>query len=270
MQTESTNPATESIDRLPVSGILRLMSAEDVRVADAVGREIPQIAAAVEAIVTRLQGGGRLFYVGAGTSGRLGVVDAAECPPTFGTDPSLVTALIAGGREAMFAAQEGAEDDEAAAVVDLERAGFSGRDALVGLAASGRTPYVLSGLRHAKSLGASAIAITCNPHSPMSEIADTTIAPVVGPEVLAGSTRLKAGTAQKLVLNMISTATMIRLGRTRGNLLSHMRITNEKLGQRAVRIICEVTGRGDVEAREALEQAGGVIENAIERLQGAS
>ena len=269
MQTESTNPTTENIDRLPVADILRLISAEDARVADAVAREIPQITLAVEAIVARLQAGGRLFYLGAGTSGRLGVVDASECPPTFGTDPSLVTALIAGGREAMFAAQEGAEDDVAAAVADLDGAGLSGRDALVGLAASGRTPYVLAGLRHARSLGAATIAVTCNPDAPMSEAADITIAPLVGSEVLAGSTRLKAGTAQKLVLNMISTATMIRLGRTRGNLLSHMRITNEKLRERAVRIICEVTGADEPTARAALTASAGVIEDAIERLQGA-
>jgi N-acetylmuramic acid 6-phosphate etherase len=266
MQTEARNPATEHIDRLPVPDILRLMNEEDAKVAAAVAEEIPHIAAAVEAIVGRLRAGGRLFYLGAGTSGRLGVVDASECPPTFGTDPSLVTALIAGGREAVFQAQEGAEDDEEAAFRDLDEAGFGPGDALVGIAASGRTPYVLAGLRHAKALGAAAIALTCNPDCAAAEIADIMIAPAVGPEALAGSTRLKAGTAQKLALNMLSTATMIKLGRTRGNLLSHMRITNEKLRGRAVGIICEVTGTSETEAARALEEAGGVIEEAVRQI----
>lgn len=239
------------------------MSNEDRRAAEAVNEQAPAIAAAVEMITARLQCGGRLLYVGAGTSGRLGALDAAECPPTFGTPPDLVQALIAGGPAALTRAIEGAEDDAAAGRRDLLAAGITAADAVVGLSASGRAPYVLGALDAARAFGAATIGVCCVDGSAMAAHAEIIIAPVVGPEVLAGSTRLKAGTAQKMVLNMLSTATMIRLGKTYGNLMVDLRATNGKLRDRAARIVAKITGCSDAEAWNALEAAGFDTKTAI-------
>ncbi len=251
--SEARNPRTGQLDRMSAIEIVRMMNDEDHAVAAAVARVLPQVAAAVDRIVAAFGAGGRLTYAGAGTSGRLGVLDASECPPTFGVDDSMVLGLIAGGDHALRHAVEGAEDDEAAAVSDLERIEFSGKDVLVALAASGRTPYARAALRHARALGAAAIAVTCNPRAPMSLEADISIAAEVGPEVLAGSTRLKSGTAQKLILNMLTTASMVRIGKAFGNLMVDLRATNEKLRARAVRIVVEATGCSTESARAALE-----------------
>jgi N-acetylmuramic acid 6-phosphate etherase len=239
------------------------MNSEDARVPEAVRKVLPQIARAVEVITERLQKGGRLIYMGAGTSGRLGVLDAAECPPTFNTSPDQVLGLIAGGPNAMVNAAEAAEDDPELGRRDAIQINLDKNDALVGLAASGRTPYVIGALQYAREVGAAALAVTCNSPSALEEVADITIAPVTGPEVLAGSTRLKAGSAQKMVLNMLSTATMVRLGKTYGNLMVDMRPTNAKLRRRAARIVAEATGQDEVSALEALEQCGGETRTAI-------
>src|SRR5258707_13052948 len=210
--TEEENPRTAQISASSTAEILRLMNEEDARVANAVALVLPEITRAVDGIAVRLNQGGRLFYIGTGTSGRLGVLDAAECPPTFGVSPELVQAIIAGGYEACYRAVEASEDDAQAGARDLEQRGFTKADAVVGIAASGRTPYTVGAVEYARRLGALAIAITCAPESPITKVAEIAIVPVVGPEVIAGSTRLKAGTAQKLVLNMLSTATLTRLG----------------------------------------------------------
>src|SRR5262245_12476373 len=219
MTTEARNPASDKIDTLSPLEIVRLMNAEDARVAEAVGREAESIARAVEVIADRLRGGGRLVYIGAGTSGRLGVLDASECPPTFSTPPEMVIGLIAGGYGALTRAVEGAEDHRESAVTDLNAIGFSPNDVLVGIATSGRTPYVIGGLEYAREIGACAIGLACNDGSAIADSADLMITPVVGPEVISGSTRLKAGTATKLVLNMLTTGTMVLLGKTYGNLM---------------------------------------------------
>lgn len=236
--------------------LVRTMNDEDHGVAASVAKVLPSIANAVDCIVHAFSAGGRLIYVGAGTSGRLGVLDASECQPTFGVDESMVIGLIAGGDYAIRHAVEGAEDDEAAAVIDLQHLGLKARDIVVGLAASGRTPYVVSALRHARNVGAKSVAVTCNPGSAIAAESDIAIVPEVGPEVLAGSTRLKSGTAQKLVLNMLSTASMVRSGKACGNLMVDLRATNDKLKARAVRIVSEATGRSDQQARVALDDAG--------------
>lgn len=254
--SEARNPRTDLLDRMDALELVRTMNCEDHAVAAAVAVVLPEIAEAVDRIVAAFEAGGRLIYVGAGTSGRLGVLDASECPPTFGVDASMVVGLIAGGDHALRHAVEGAEDDEAAALADLRRIALSGRDVLVGLAASGRTPYVGAALRYARGLGAAAIAITCNPGSPITLEADISIAPEVGPEVLAGSTRLKSGTAQKLILNMLSTASMVRIGKAFGNLMVDLRASNEKLRARAVRIVVQATGCSVDEAGAALAGAG--------------
>src|ERR1044071_8108718 len=240
--TEQENPRTAQISSLPTEEILRLMNEEDARVPEAVGRVLPEITKAVEGIVARLEQGGRLFYVGTGTSGRLGVLDASECPPTFGVSPDLVQAVIAGGYDACYRAFEASEDDEAAGPRDLRERGFSEKDVLVGIAASGRTPYTVGAARFAREIGALTIALTCVPGSAITECADIAIVPVVGPEALAGSTRMKAGTAQKLVLNMISTATMVRLGYVTGNRMTNVQPRNEKLRARSLRILAAETG----------------------------
>jgi N-acetylmuramic acid 6-phosphate etherase len=214
-------------------------------------------------VVEALRAGGRLVYLGAGTSGRLGVLDAAECPPTFGTSPELVIGLLAGGDEAMFHAVEGAEDSGERAVADLERIGFGAKDVLVGIAASGRTPYVIAGLGHARRFGAATVSIACNPGAEVSRAAQVSIELDNGPEVLTGSTRLKAGTSQKLVLNMISTAAMVRLGKVYGNLMVDVQPTNEKLVDRAVRIVAEATGCPEDEAQRALDASDGHAKTAI-------
>lgn len=248
---------------MSVTEFLEVMNAEDHRVADAVADQIPQIALAVDLVVAALRRGGRLIYTGAGTSGRLGVLDAAECPPTFGTDPGLVVGLLAGGQQAMFQAVEGAEDSAELGVADLVAIGLTADDAVVGIAASGRTPYVIGGLDHAREVGAATIAIACNPDAEVGRHADVLIEVDNGPEVLTGSTRLKAGTSQKLVLNMISTATMVRLGKVYGNLMVDVQPTNEKLVARAIGIIQAATGCDAEKAAQALAEAGNHAKTAI-------
>lgn len=254
--TEQANPRTRDIDRRPTLEIVTLINNEDRTVADAVALVLPQVAEAVERIVERLSNGGHLFYIGTGTSGRLGVLDASECPPTYGVPRDLVRGIIAGGVEALYKAVEAAEDDPAQAARDLDAAGLTPRDAVVGISASGNTPYTLGALRHAKAIGAATIAITSNPESAMAAAADVSIAPVVGPEVIAGSSRMKSGTAQKLILNMLSTATMIRLGLVYGNLMSNLQPNNAKLVRRACGILAEETGLSNEAAAQLFEEAG--------------
>jgi N-acetylmuramic acid 6-phosphate etherase len=253
--TEQANPRTVGLDTLSTREILGLMNDEDKTVAFAVEKELPAIAEAVDAIAAALKNGGRLVYIGAGTSGRLGVLDAAECPPTFSTDPGLVIGLIAGGEAALTRAVEGAEDDAGAAVGQLSHIDFSARDVLVGIAASGRTPFVVAALEYANQLGAVTIAISSSPASAVGMAAKLAITPLVGPEVIAGSTRLKAATAAKLVLNMLTTATMVKLGKVYGNRMVDLRPTNFKLWERAKRIVAEATGVTRKEAEEALSDA---------------
>jgi N-acetylmuramic acid 6-phosphate etherase len=254
-RTEQRNQASKNLDHLSSIEIVRLMNREDRKVAPAVARELPAIARAVDAIVPRMEAGGRLIYVGAGTSGRLGVLDASECPPTFGTSPEDVFALIAGGERAITKPVEGAEDDRGAARRDLQETDLAGDDAVVGLAASGTTPYVLAALAYARRRGALTIAVTANRKSPLAKAAEIAITPDVGPEILTGSTRLKAGTAQKMVLNMLSTATMVRLGHAYENLMIDLTKTNQKLRDRAKRILVEATGESVSEAEHALRQS---------------
>jgi len=256
--TEAQNPASTTIDSLSTVEVLRVINVADQSIASAVERELPNIAQAVDGIVTRLQNGGRLFYIGAGTSGRLGVLDASECPPTFNTPPDLVQGLIAGGDQALRHSIERAEDDPAQGKQDLADRAFSGRDALVGIAASGRTPYVLGALAYAGSLGALTIGLSCTENSQVAQASEIGITPVPGPEVITGSTRMRAGTATKLVLNMLSTAVMIRMGYVYGNLMVNVQPMNEKLKDRARRIISSI---GDVsydEASRLLAEAGSV------------
>jgi N-acetylmuramic acid 6-phosphate etherase len=248
--TEGINPRTAHIDRADTLDLVRMINEEDRAVAEAVGTQSEAIAAAIDAIVAAMDAGGRLFYVGAGTSGRLGVLDASECPPTFGTDPSLVVGLIAGGDTALRHAIEGAEDSPTLCEKQLADEKFNCQDILCGIAASGRTPYVLGGMAYAKRLGATVISVTCAPDSAMAAAADISIAPAVGPEVIAGSTRMKAGTAQKMVLNMLTTGTMIRRGRVFGNRMVDLRPTNKKLIDRAERMVAEICAcsRGEAAA----------------------
>ena len=261
--TEEENPRTANLSALPVGEIVRLMNEEDAGVPEAVGRVLPEIERAVEGVVERLRAGGRLFYVGTGTSGRLGVVDASECPPTFGVPAELVQGIIAGGYDALYRATESSEDDREAGARDLEARGVTGRDAVVGLAASGRTPYTIGAVERARELGAFTCAVTCAPGSAITRAVDVAIVPVVGPEVVAGSTRLKAGTAQKLVLNMLSTATMIRLGYVTGNRMTNMLPRNEKLRERSLRIFRAETGTDEPAARAAFEGSGGDLRTAL-------
>lgn len=263
LTTEGRNPASEAIDALSPLEIVRLMNAEDARVAAAVGAQAEPIARAIEQIADRLRGGGRLIYFGAGTSGRLGVLDATECPPTFNSPPEQVQGLIAGGPTALTRAVEGAEDRPELAIADLQAINLSAADAVVGIATSGRTPYVIGGLRHARSIGAFSIALVCNDNSPVAAEAELAIAPIVGPEILSGSTRLKAGTATKLVLNMLTTGAMIRLGKTYGNLMVDLRATNTKLRDRAARIVASITGSSESESQSWLDRAGGEVKTAI-------
>lgn len=254
--SEGRNPRTTDIDLMSSLEMVTRINDEDRGVADAVQQTLPQVAQAVDAIVTAFNAGGRLVYIGAGTSGRLGVLDASECPPTFGVPQTMVVGLIAGGLDALVNASEGAEDRADAGAADLAAIGFSARDVVVGIAVSGRTPYVIGALEHAKALGARTVALTCNPNSPIARMADISIAPLVGPEVITGSTRLKSGTAQKLVLNMLSTASMVRIGKTYGNLMVDMIASNGKLVARAARVVAEATGRSIAEAEAALAKAG--------------
>jgi N-acetylmuramic acid 6-phosphate etherase len=261
--TEQLNPSSEGIDTQPVPRILEIINAEDRRVADAVAREIPAIARAVDAVVAAIQQGGRLFYIGAGTSGRLGVLDAAECSPTFNADPETVQGIMAGGEPALAHPTETTEDDPAIGARDLRERAFTARDILIGIAASGRTPYVLGAIAEARRLGAVTAGISCTPDSELARAVHIPITPLTGPEVVAGSTRMKAGTATKLVLNMISTATFIRLGYVYGNLMVNVQPKNTKLRDRAKRIIAQATGVSYDAAGDLLKAAGDNVRSAI-------
>jgi N-acetylmuramic acid 6-phosphate etherase len=291
LKTEQRNPRTRGLDRKSTLEILRVLNAEDARVALAVRRELPKVARAVDAIVKSFRAGGRLFYVGAGTSGRLAVLDAAECPPTFGTPPKMVQAIIAGGSQAVTGAVEGAEDSVKNGERDLRKAGVEPGDVVVGLAASGTTPYVIGAVQFARKHGAVTVGVTSNSGSPLARVANIVIAPDTGPEAISGSTRLKAGTAQKMVLNLLSTASMVRFGRVYENWMVYVALTNQKLRQRGARILQEAsgatvsavervlrqsehdlpvalvmleTGVNAGEARRRLQQAGGHVRQALE------
>ncbi|MCF3176666.1 N-acetylmuramic acid 6-phosphate etherase, partial [Streptomyces sioyaensis] len=268
LTTEAFRPELAEIDRRSTLDIARTMNAEDATVPAAVAERLPEIAAAIDALATRMARGGRLIYAGAGTAGRLGVLDASECPPTFNTDPSEVLGLIAGGPTALVTAVEGAEDSKELAAEDLTAVKLTDEDTVVGISASGRTPYAIGAVEHARSLGALTIGLSCNAGSALAAAAEHGIEIVVGPELLTGSTRLKAGTAQKLVLNMISTLTMIRLGKTYGNLMVDVRASNEKLRARSRRIVALATGAGDREIETALSSTDGEVKNAILTLLG--
>jgi N-acetylmuramic acid 6-phosphate etherase len=261
--TEQRNPRSKQLDSLTTEGILRLINSEDKLVPLAVEREIPYIAAAVELIVHSLKHGGRLLYFGAGTSGRLGVVDASECPPTFGTDPDQVVGVIAGGQAAMFRSQEGAEDNEEQARKDVEMHHVGPGDTVCGIAASRRTPYVVIAVGHARVLGAKTIYVTTNPRREFNIDVDVAICPEVGPEVLMGSTRMKSGTAQKLVLNMLTTAAMVRMGKVYENMMIDLQLTNRKLVERSKRIVMMATGVDYQTAAKVLQQAGGHVKTAL-------
>lgn len=252
--TEEKNPNTENIDTLSTIEMVRLINEEDKKVAGAVETELPHIAAAIDIIAAQFKAGGRLIYSGCGTSGRLGILDASECPPTYSTEPEQVVGLIAGGKSAMFEAVEGAEDDEALGAEDLKKINFNDKDVLVGIAASGRTPYVLGAMRYAKGCGAHVFCITCSPNSEMSNVAEIAMELLSGPEVVTGSTRMKSGTAQKMVLNMLSTGTMIKLGKVYGNLMVDVKPSNEKLIHRCERIVSQATGISEEEAKTVLKQ----------------
>lgn len=261
--TEQENPRTRGLSELPTSEIVRLMNEEDARVAEAVRLVLPEVSRVVDEVFERLRAGGRLFYVGTGTSGRLGVLDASECPPTFGVAPELVQGIIAGGYDALYRAVEASEDDRDAGARDAETRGVGGSDALIGLAASGRTPYTIGAVEYARGAGAFTAAVTCVPGSPITGAAEVSIVPLVGPEVVAGSTRLKAGTAQKLVLNMVSTATMVRLGYVKGNRMTNMSARNSKLRARSLRILAAESGLDERAAEQAFERAGGDLRVAL-------
>ena len=255
LTTERRNPASAHIDNCTTLEMVTIMQQEDSKIAAAIQKILPDIARAIDETSLRLQEGGRLFYLGAGTSGRLGILDASECPPTYGTNPELVQGLIAGGIPAIFRAQEGAEDNPGLAVHDLKEHGFSAKDVLVGIAASGRTPYVVGGLQYAQKIGALTIALACSEHAEIAALADIALTPVTGPEVVTGSTRMKAGTAQKLVLNM--------LGKVYGNLMVDVKASNKKLEERAIRIVMEGSGCERTEAEKALKGADGHAKLAI-------
>ncbi len=261
--TEQNDPRYRQIDRLPTDEIARLMNAADAMVPAAVARAVPAISAAIDDIAARMRDGGRLLYVGAGTSGRLAVLDASECPPTFGTDPERVRGIIAGGVDALTRSVEGAEDDAEAGAAAIREQGAGPRDSVVGISASGRAPFVVAAVAEARRLGALTAGLSCNTGVPLSEAADHAIEVIVGPEVVAGSTRLKAGTAQKLVLNMISTISMIKCGRTFGNYMIEVSASNTKLVNRAARIVGDITGADLSVARRALEDAGHEVKTAV-------
>jgi N-acetylmuramic acid 6-phosphate etherase len=268
LTTEAFRPELAEIDRLPTVEIARLMNGEDATVPTAVAARLPQIAAAIDDIAARMARGGRLVYVGAGTAGRLGVLDASECPPTFNTDPSVVMGLIAGGPGAVVTSVEGAEDSRELAVRDLDALDLTADDTVVGVSASGRTPYAIGAVEYARARGALTVGLSCNADSALAAAADHGIEVVVGPELLTGSTRLKAGTAQKLVLNMLSTITMIRLGKTYGNLMVDVRASNDKLRARSRRIVALATGATDEEIETALTMTDGEVKNAILTILG--
>ncbi len=265
LTTETRNPRSMRIDAASTEDILRIINDEDARVVPAVCAELPYIAEAVEIVVEAFKSGGRLLYAGAGTSGRLGVLDAAECPPTFGSPPEMVQGLIAGGKAAMFVAQEGAEDHEANGKAALEEAGVTPKDVVCGIAASRRTPFVVGAVKHAHALGCKTLFVTCNPRDQfdLHEFVDVAICVDVGPEVIMGSTRMKSGTAQKLVLNMITTAAFVRLGKVYENMMIDLQMTNEKLKERSKRIVMTATGVDYEEAASVLADAGGHVKTAL-------
>lgn len=263
LDTEKRNPNTLEIDTMSTIDMVNLINSEDHLCAEAVKMVLPDIAMAVDVIYEKLRFGGRLFYCGAGTSGRLGVLDASECPPTYGVNPDMVIGLIAGGRKALCEAVEGAEDNFSQGAEDLKAYSFSENDALVGIAASGRTPYVIGAMDYAKKIGAPVIALVCCSNSEMSHHADITIAPIPGPEVITGSSRMKSGTCQKMVLNMLSTGVMIKLGKVYSNLMVDVVASNEKLVNRAVSIVCSATGEGEELAKDTLEKCNYHCKTAI-------
>ncbi|QDU08656.1 N-acetylmuramic acid 6-phosphate etherase [Gimesia aquarii] len=263
LTTEQSNPHSDQIDSMNSLEIVQLMNAEDAKITAAVEKEAKTIATAIDLIANAFLKGGRLIYMGAGTSGRLGVLDASECPPTFNSPPELVVGLIAGGESALTSAIEGAEDHPEFAIADLNQIDFHQNDVLVGIATSGRTPYVIAGLKYAQEQGAQTIAITCNQENQLAEIANLTICPIVGPEVITGSTRLKAGTATKMVLNMLTTGAMVRIGKTYGNLMVDLRATNEKLVDRSIRILMAFTNLSREEAEPVLASCKGELKTAI-------
>lgn len=263
LSTEQRNPNTRNIDKLDTLSMLQLINDEDKKTAVAVEAELPNIAKAVDIITSKLKAGGRLLYIGAGTSGRLGVLDASECPPTFGVSPHMIQGLVAGGAKALIYSIEGAEDNESRAISDLKERKFNPSDVLVGIAASGRTPYVVSALNYANSIGAVTIAISCVTNSQIAQIASIAITPITGAEVITGSTRLKAGTATKMILNMLTTATMIKLGKVYSNLMVDVQATNEKLKARAIRIVMEAVGCSEDEAVDSLEKSDWNAKSAI-------
>ncbi|WHY61350.1 N-acetylmuramic acid 6-phosphate etherase [Cytobacillus firmus] len=254
LNTEQRNPKTMEIDLMTTEEIITIINQEDTIVPNAIAREIPHIVKVVDEITESFKKGGRLIYVGAGTSGRLGIIDASECPPTYGTDPEMVVGIIAGGKEAMTEAVEGAEDDSEQGRQDVADIQLSDKDVLVGIAASGRTPYTIGALQYGNEVGAVTVSVACTKDSEMGKVSKYTIAPITGPEVVTGSTRMKAGTAQKLVLNMLTTASMIKLGKVYGNLMVDVQMTNEKLFKRAENIVKMATGASDEEARAALKE----------------
>ncbi len=263
LSTEQRNPLSMEIDTASVRDILEIMNTEDHKVPIAVRQEISYIAEAVEVIVAGFKQGGRLIYVGAGTSGRLGILDASECPPTFGTHPEMVQGLIAGGKEAVFRSQEGAEDLEENGIRDLEKARVQPPDVVCGIAASRRTPYVVGAVKHARQIGCKTLYVTCNPRSEFNLDVDVAVCPVVGPEVVMGSTRMKSGTAQKLVLNMLTTASMIRLGKVYENMMVDLQMTSQKLVERSKRTVMTVTGLSYAEASRLLDAADGHVKTAL-------
>lgn len=263
LATEQRNPHTLQIDRVSTLEMVKLINEEDKKVALAIEKVLPDIARAIDGIAAQFKQGGRLIYIGAGTSGRLGILDASECPPTYGTDPDRVIGLIAGGDAAIRKAVEGAEDSRERCVVDLKAIDLNARDVLVGLAASGRTPYVLGGLAYAKQVGAQTIAIACTKDSEIGSIADIAIEPLPGPEVITGSTRMKAGTAQKLILNMLTTGAMIKIGKVYSNLMVDVQASNQKLIERAKRIVCEATDVSRSQAETLLKETKCNVKLAI-------
>ncbi len=261
--TEAVNEASTDLDRLSTTELVALINAEDATVAEAVASQADAIAEAIDRIAEKLEAGGRLVYVGAGTSGRLGVLDASECPPTFSADPGQVIGIIAGGDEALRNPIERAEDSPEAGQQDLEAIAFSEQDVVVGIAASGSTPYVIGALRYAQSIGATAVGLSCNANPPLSRDCDILIAPVTGPEVLAGSTRMKAGTATKMVLNMLTTGAMVKLGKTYSNLMVDLKASNDKLRARTLKLLMRLTSLSEAEAKDQLAACGGELKTAV-------
>ncbi len=269
LSTEQRNPASVAIDTVSTQELVEIINREDHKVADAVEKILPAIALAVDLVADRLRRGGRLFYMGSGTSGRLGILDAVECPPTYSTDPEQIQGLIAGGYEAIFRAKEGAEDSEEQGRDDIWNKEVTPLDVVMGISASGRTPYVLGGMKEARERGCAVLGLCCSRQSAMAKLADLCLTVLPGPEVITGSTRMKAGTATKMVLNMITTGAMVKLGKVRGNLMIDVRATNEKLLERALHIVCTVTGCSREEARLSLARNRGSARKAVEEWEAA-